>query len=404
MLDINCYRDETTFKKNVLQIIRKLQPITRSDIAVKTGLSMTSVTKFTSALIADGIVSEQGTLESTGGRKSSLLGINPEYAYVIGIDLGGFSSKFGVVRMDGSIVEEWFIPTVDENIMPITGMDITSLSEKIKSILAQYGPERILAICIGISGMVDHQLGKVIFCPNIAGWNNMMLADILQEEFNLPVFVDTSARCMALAEQYYGAGQDVPNQVFVSLGSYDIAAAIIIESQMFRGSHGFAGEIGHVMSSDTGANCTCGNTDCLELSATLKMIKSEICGKVANFSGYSPLRQMMPEHFTADDLMPDMIAQAMEAGDKQCYEAINQAGVRVGTALANMLNILNPDLVILGGGVIENFPGMMDTIRETVRKRALVTIQQNLEIQKAALGWRGSITGSASLAIARFFN
>jgi len=403
MIDINRYNQDTTKKKLVLQIINKQAAITRSELCADTGLSMTSVTKFTSSLIEDGIVQEKGALESTGGRKSVLLGINPEYGYIIGIDLGGYAVKCGVIRMDGSLISEWFIPNVDDNVMPIKCLDPDSLCNKIADILEQFGKERFMAICVGVSGMVDHAKGKIIFCPNIGGWDNILLTDILQERFGLPAFLDTSARCMALAEQHFGAGRNVPNQVFISLGSYDIAAAIIIESQMFRGSHGFSGEFGHVMSSDQGVVCTCGNFDCLELSATMKMILGKIYQDISQYNGFSPLRQLMPNITRTLDITPEVVRKAMESGDKQCYDAINIAGVRVGTALANMLNILNPELVIIGGGVAENFPSIMNTIQETVRKRALVTIQQNLDIRKASLGWQGAVIGSATLALLKFF-
>ena len=403
MIDINRYSQDTTMKKCVLQIINKHPSITRSELCARTGLSMTSVTKFTSALITDGIVQEQGSLESTGGRKSALLGINSEYSYIMGIDVGGYATKFGVIRMDGTLIAEWFIPSVDEDVMPIRGMMLEDVCKKIEEILNQFGRERFMAICVGVSGMVDNKAGKIIFCPNLGGWDNIQLTDFLRDRFGLPAYLDTSARCMALAEQHFGEGKNSPNQVFISLGSYDIAAAIIIESKMFRGSHGFAGEFGHVMSSDTGVQCTCGNLDCLELSATMKMIMGNIYGKIQSFNGYSPLRQLVPNITRALDISPEMVRRAMEAGDKQCYEVISLAGIRVGTALANMLNTLNPELVLIGGGVIENFPGMLDTIQETVRKRALVTIQHNLDIRQAALGWRGAVIGSAVLALLDFF-
>lgn len=393
------YAQDTTMKKDVLKTIYAHKKITRAEIGEKTGLSMTSVTKFTRSLIEDTIVHECGTLESTGGRKTTLLAINPEYAYIIGVDLGGYADKIAIVRMDGSLVREWYIPDENSATQLITaGIGYKGLCDRIEQIFNQYGRKRFLAVCVGVSGMVDHQNGHIVFCPNLSGWDGFDLSDQLAKRFDIPVFVDTSARCMALAEYHYGCGQNVAHQIFVSLGYSSIAAALIVDHKLYRGSQSFAGEIGHVMSSDEGVTCTCGNVDCLELSATLKMIISRVYGKVKDFSGLSPLRQHLPSDFTLADISAALIEQAIESGDKQCYEVIHDAGVKIGTALANMLNMLNPELVIIGGGVMEHFPDILKIVRDTVRKRSLITVQQNLEIKKATLGWRGSVIGSTVMA------
>jgi len=402
MININRYNEDTTLKKKVLQIIYERGKVSRSELTEIMSLSITSVVKFVSVLIADGVVIESGTLESTGGRKTSLLSIDPEYAYILGIDIGGFSTKMGVVRMDGTMVEDWFIPTESREV-PVIGMSCTEIIGKIGDIFTKYSKEHFMAICVGISGMVDSQKGKVIFCPNISGWDNVMLADILGSEFGLPVFVDTSARCMALAEQRFGVGRGVTDQIFISLGNFDISSAIIINSQIFRGSFGFAGEFGHVTSSTEGIRCTCGNYDCLELAATVKMIVMCISNEMQNIKGYSPLKQLLPDN-VEERQMPALIVKAMEAGDKLCYETVMKAGKSVGIALSNLLNILNPELVVLGGGVVELFPVILDMIRETVRERALVTVQKNMEIRKSELGWQGAVMGSAILALMKHFN
>jgi len=392
-----------TKKKDVLEIIFTHKKITRAELVSITGLSMTSVTKFVKNLMNDGIVTECGTLESTGGRKTTLLGINPDYAYVIGVDIGGYADKLGVVRMDGSLVKEWYIPASEKQSSTI-GIAFDELCARIDQIIIQFGRAKVLAICIGISGMVDHQSGRIVFCPNLVGWNNLNLADELQKQMQIPVFVDTSTRCMALAEYTFGTGSGIANQVFISLGYSSIAAALIIDHKIYRGNQSFAGEIGHVMSSDEGQRCTCGNIDCLELSATLKMIIERVYENVRTFNGMSPLRQLLPVGFTKADITPAIIEQAIEAGDKQCYEVVHDAGIKVGTVLANMLNMIDIGTVIIGGGVIFHFPGMLETIKDTVRKRALITVQQNLEIKIASLDWHGSIIGSAILAQQAFFS
>lgn len=401
MIDINRYNNDMTLKRKVLRIIYERGKVTRGELTEIMGLSMTSVVKFVGELINDGIVIDNGTLESTGGRRTSLLGINPEYAYILGIDIGGFATKIGVVRMDGTIVEDWFIPAENSRV-PVVSMSLPEIKVKVGDIISKYGKSRFMAICAGISGMVDSRVGKVIFCPNISGWDNVMFTEIMSSEFGIPAFIDTSARCMALAEQRFGCGREVENQIFVTLGNFDISSAIIIKSQIYRGSFGFAGEIGHVTSSNEGIRCTCGNYDCLEIAATVKMIVTSIINEINNIKGFSPLKQMLTENIEERE-MPDLIVKAMEAGDKLCYETVMKAGKSVGIALSNLLNVLNPELVILGGGVIDLFPAIIGMIKETVRERALVTVQKNLEIRKSGLGWQGAVIGSAMLALMEHF-
>jgi predicted NBD/HSP70 family sugar kinase len=403
MVDLRRYNSDTTLRKKVLQIIFEKRSITRNELSKITGISLTSVTKFVGSLIADGIVIESGALESTGGRRSSLVSINPEYAYIIGVDLGGYSTKLGIVKMDGSVLGERFIKTKDSDIVPVVGFTIDELINNIEELITEHGEEKLMAICVGVSGMVDYNKGRIIFCPNISGWNDLTIADILNKRFGVPVFVDTSARCMALAEQHFGAGRGFPDQFFISLGTYSIASALIINSQLFRGSFGFSGEIGHVMSSNEGVLCTCGNYDCLELSATLKVIIDNIYYAIRNYNGFSPLRQMLPSDPSDWNLTPELVLEAIRKGDKQCYQTVMYAAKSIGIALSNMLNILNLELIILGGGVIELFPNIIVAITETIKERAAAVTQNNIKIKKAELGWRGSIIGSATLALVEFF-
>lgn len=394
-MDLYRYKNDSENKKNILRIIYNEEGISRSDLIERTGLSLPTVIKFVSEFISDGAVEESGTLESTGGRKSSLLRVNPDFAYILGIDVGAHSIKLGVVRINGDIVEKEILPTGQD--ISGGGLSLNDISVKIERFLDKYGKDRFIGIGTGISGMIDRK-GNVIFCPNISGWDGISIVEILEKRFGLPVFVDTSSRCMALAEQWFGSGKGVENQVFVSIG-YSIGAGIIADSQVFRGNGGFSGELGHIQVGEDGVRCTCGNYGCLELYATLPMIIHDIKKRVERHSGYSPIKTMVKD---IDGINKDVIAQALEKGDKVVYEAIMDVGKLIGIALANMANILNPELIILGGGVIENFPAIVGKIEITIKERALVTVQQNLSVGKSLLGWDGPIKGSTVMLIRKF--
>lgn len=394
-MDLYRYKNDSENKKNILRIIYREGGISRNDLIERTGLSLPTVIKFVTEFIGDNAVEEFGTLESTGGRKSSRLRVKPDFAYIVGIDVGAYSIKLGVVRINGEIVEKEIMPWDQEISAGDASLD--KLCTKIQGLLDKHGKDNFIGIGTGISGMVDRK-GNVIFCPNISGWDGISIVEILQQRFGVPVFADTSSRCMALAEQWFGAGKGVENQVFVSIG-YSIGSGIIVDSQVFKGSGGFSGELGHTQVSEDGIRCTCGNYGCLELYATLPMIIQDVKKRIEAHNGYSPIKTMIPG---VGGINRDVMAQALEKGDKVVYEAVMDVGRLIGIALANLANILNPELIILGGGVIENFPVIVGKIERTIKERALVTIQQSLSVRKSLLGWDGPVKGSAVMVIRKF--
>lgn len=398
------YRNESKNKKNVLKTIydynRRGNFVTRNILSEETELSFATIIRFVTELLADGIIEEFDELESTGGRKPISLRINPNYAYVISVDIGTFSVKIAVVKMNGELIQKQIFP-VKDNCVPTKGLSIDELCVKLEDIIAEYGDERLLGIGVGVSGMVNCKEGRIIFCPNIRGWDNILICSLLEEKFNVPVFLDTSPRCMALAEQWFGIGQNVNNQIFASFGYGSIGSGIIIESKLFRGSGDFAGELGHVQVVSEGFLCTCGNRGCIEGYVTLPMIVMAIQDAVNENIGFSPIKLMVD---STNDINKDIIVKALDEGDKIAGNIIAETGRFMGVALADMANLFNPDLIVLGGGVIESFPQLIDEVKRTIKKRSLVTIQRNLRIEKSALGLDASIIGGAILVLQEFFS
>ena len=398
MADLYKFKNESENKKNVLRTIYREEKISRNDLIEKTGLSPASVINFVSDFIAEGIVEEHGELESTGGRRPMLLRVYPDYAYIVGVDVGTYSAKIGIVNINGKIIEKEVVP-VDDRHIPTKGLSPDELCARLEVLLGKHDREKLLGIGVGISGMVDFSEGWVIFCPKISGWNDVPVVSLLWEKFKVPVCLDTSARCMALAEQWFGAGRGIKDQVMALIGYGSIGAGIIIDSRIYRGADGFAGELGHIQVGDSDIRCTCGNYDCLELYATLPLIIKRIREKAERYTGYSPLKAMVA---SAGDIDRDVVVKALEAGDKIAGEIIVQTGRLIGLTLANVANLFNPRLLILGGGVIETFPVIVEEAARIVKERSLITVQQKLKVEKAALGWDGAVKGSAVLVLDEF--
>jgi len=389
-MDLFMFKAQSENKKSILRSVFKSNSLSRNTLADALGLSSATVSKLVFELIESGVIEEYGEMESTGGRKPVTLRIKPNFAYIISVDIGSFYTRIGVVQLDGTIAEKRMLPTA--------GFFVENLFGLIEELLTRYRKSKIIGIGVGISGMVNYQTGRVIFCPNIKGWDNISLVELLQNKYGITAFLDTSSRGMAIAEYWFGVGKQIQNQIFVSIG-HGIGAGIIIDSRIFRGSSGFSGELGHIQVDEGGMLCTCGNYGCLENYVTVPLVISKVALLLQENTSYSPLRYMIND---IKELNADILIKALETGDKIVYQALMETGKQIGIALANIANFINPELIVLGGGLVESFPIIVDEAARIIKERSLVTIQQDLKIRKSSLGNDGPILGSALLIINKF--
>lgn len=388
-------------KKKILKNIFDQKEITRAELVKNVELSNLTVTKLVGELIKQGIVIESGSISSAVGRHPAMLKINPDYKYAVGIDIGSYSLKIGVVKLNGEMLEYEEIKNVYEKGMADT-ISIDDVCEYINVLLEKYGRDKFIGIGIGISGIVDCVEGKVVFCPNIRGYNECRLADEISSRVNLPVVLDTTARNMALAEIYFGAGEGIANQVFVSLGHRTISSGIVVDSKLFRGANGFAGEIGHNrVEGKENTICTCGNYGCLELSATMAMVIHRIAKELKAFEGYSPAKLIIKD---LNNIDPDEIVESYKMGDRIVVSAVEEAADDVGKILADVVNVFNPNLIVLGGGFVERVPEIVSLIDRRVKKRCLVPVRPYLKIEKSKLGVAGTVLGGAMQIIGEYIN
>ena len=382
----------------ILNHIRQEGKITRSELTEVSGFKLLTVTKTVSRFLEDGIIIEAGHESSTGGRKATLLSINPHFRYTLAVDLGSSRTHIGVVGMDGSIVEQKVLTPGSSSIVK-QNASAEELLPHLRALVKKYGKKNILGLGIGISGVVHHDEGRIVFCPNLRAWNDIDVNKTLGEALEIPVFVDTAARCMALAEYTLGAGKGIPNQISISIGN-SVAAGIIIDGQVYRGADGAAGEIGHTSVRSDGALCTCGNSGCLEMYVTQGIITKTVEKTLATFRGFSPLKAMLKDRTMPT---PDEIRIAAEQGDKVALDVLNCSAVNMATAIGYLANILNPSLIVLGGSTINSFPTLAKDIERIVRHRGFTVTHQNLTIRTAKLADSAGMVGAALQVIDDFF-
>lgn len=388
----------TGAKKEILKKIFRRRSITRAELSASLGLSVLTVSKAVSSLIEDGIVKEGDVMESSGGRRPTCLSIDPSYAKIVAIDIGSYSFKIGVVSLDGSVVEH---QTILNDSLPAPAPTRTheEIEALIQTYIDRYSYEKLLGIGIGVSGVVNHISRKVVFAPNITGIDPD-IARRLEQRFHLPVALDSSARCMALAEKTFGDPEQASNFMFVSIGN-GVGAALVVDSQLLMGAQGFSGELGHLKVGGDDILCSCGNRGCLELYITIPMIVQKVVEELSAANIFSLLKQS-PEHL--QNIKIADIVEAYENGDKTAIRVIQNAASKLGFALSLAVNLVNPKRIVLGGGLPKVFPKIADITERYVLENSLTPCVQDLSISLPSFQDDSSIVGSATQFIIQVFD
>lgn len=341
--------------------------------------------------IEKGYLVEQGSIPSNGGRRRVLLATDPGFARLLGIDIGRFHTRVVVTDFAGNVLAYKWMPTE-----PLRGKDLllAAIHAEVRSSLA--GFPGVAAIGISHSGVVDAEAGKVLFWPMVKGWDDLPIRQIFQDAHGLPVFIaGDGVRAMAIAEQRFGHGRGLRNFVLVSVGM-GIGAAIFFDGHLYVGCDGLAGELGHMTVEENGEICSCGNRGCLELSAS----GPAIVGKIGYELGRGVVSSLT--HDAAENGPPpslEAVVAAARNGDRLAERVLSEAGTHLGTALASMVNLLNPEKVILAGTVPQAAGEvLLSPLLYNLRQRALPQAVRGLEIVVSQFGEEAAAVGTTLVA------
>jgi len=309
-----------------------------------------------------------------------------------GIDLGATKTLSLVVDAAGSLLAEDIRPTLASE-----GPDavIARMADSLRESLNKAGlPQRRLA-AVGIStpGPVDHARGVVTHPPNLPGWRDVPLVSRLQQELGLPCFLENDANAAAVAEHRFGAGRGARHMLFITVGS-GIGGGIIIDGALYRGVSGGAGEVGHMILNEDGPPCGCGRRGCLESYSSGIAIATEGMDLAARQPD-SPLARIAAED---PPLTAEAVHRAARDGDDAAREIIIRAGRRLGEGIAGLINILNPELIVLGGSLTKMGDIYLAPAREAAATQAFPQHWRDVRIVEVALGDESPALGAASLA------
>lgn len=308
----------------------------------------------------------------------------------IGVDVGGTNVKIALVNDEGKIIYSNSIPTHAEMGYEYT---INSMKDAIRELLKETKLEAtdVEGIGFGFPGQIDCQKGIVRLAPNIPGWINIPIAEIIEKEFGIPTRVDNDVRTAALGELNYGAGIGCQNMVCITVGT-GIGSGLVINGKLVRGASNAAGELGHIkLNMSGGPLCGCGDRGCLEAYASgpsiVAMAEEYIRG--GKSTRYRELAN--PE------ITPYIVSVAAKEDDPVAKQIFKIMGEYIGMGLTSVVNLLNPEKIIIGGGVAAAGDILFDPIKETIAKRAMTIQKEAVEIVPAQLGNNAGVIGASLL-------
>ena len=388
-------RPQSEKRARILRYVRRKGTTSRGEMGAEFSLDKKAVSIIVDDLLGSGILARNGRAGTRPGRPSDLLSLNAGYASVMGIDLGATHVTGILTDLAGTVLDRAFF-----EIRP--GLSVDLILQQMKNIggrllSSDRAPGRVTQVGICVPGFVQPSRGVSIVAENIPGWRDVPVRGIFEAAFGTPVIVNDCSRALAMAEKWLGPGRDADDFLVLDLG-YGIGMGIMAAGTVYSGSAWKSGEIGHTVVVPRGEPCVCGNLGCLETVASGRAIarKAEAAISARKSRLLGELTHGIAREVTAQD-----VAIAASMGDAFCRKLLRDAGTAIGGVLACAVNILNPALVVLGGGLVSAGALFTDAIRDGLTQRAMPWIREETRLEVSKLGVDGSARGSALMAAER---
>lgn len=314
----------------------------------------------------------------------------------LGIDLGGSNISAALMSSEGKLL---CLEKIETQARQGPAAVIRRLIELARSL--QSGEKtsgfKIRAMGIGVPGILCLENGLVRFSPNLPGWKNIQLLKPLQDELKIPVIMDNDANVAAFGEKWQGAGRKYQHMVMFTLGT-GVGGGIIFKGHILHGHCDAAGELGHITVLPDGPRCACGNRGCLEAMSSGTAIARE--GQALLKNGHRGVLERLSRQ--NGGVTAKLVFQAARQGDAKAHRIVEKAGQYLGIGIANVINLLNPEAVVLGGGVASAGEILLSPVRREVRKRALKELSACTKIHAAKLGERAGVFGAVGIAVQAF--
>ena len=368
---------------------------TITELAKELDLSVPTVTKFIDEMCTEGYLNDYGKLETAGGRHPSLYGLNPDSGYFMGVELCATEVNIGVINFKGDMVHvKRHIPFVSSNTLQSLDEFCGIIKEFMDEVTLD--KEKLLNINVNLIGRVNSDLG---YSYSVFNLSERPLTEILSEKLGgFRVSIDNDTRAMAYGEFMQGIVRNEKNVLFINV-SWGLAAGIIIDGKMYKGRSGFSGEFGHNYGYDNEILCHCGKKGCIETEASGLALHRILLKQLAK--GKSSIIQQMKEDVSQITL--DDIIEAVEREDMLCIELVEELGMKLGTHIAGLVNIFNPEMVVIGGLLSQTGDYLIQPIASTLRKYTLNLMIYDSFIVQSKLKDKAGIVGACMVARSRLF-
>jgi N-acetylglucosamine repressor len=377
----------------ILRYVQQNEPSSRYDIARACGLSNSTVSTLIAELMEIGIIKNVGEGPSIGGRRPVVLGINEEAGHVIAVDVGSTSITCGRVDLHAKIHDKLTIRASKD---PATSLAETV--ELVKTVhdqaVSQESPP-ILGIGVATAGYVRPATGIVVSASNL-GWRDVDLGQEIQSATGLPTLVGNNANAAALGELYYGAGAGVANFVYVAIGN-GIGTGLVLDGQLYRGARNGAGELGHTAVAADGPTCSCGRVGCLESLAS---------GSAIEYMARTALPDVPRQGGSTPEsarITAEVVFRRAQAGDTAAAAIVDTALNYLAIGIGNMVNLINPDQVILGGGITRSGSYFMAHFLPKIRPRLVPEQNGQVQFALSESNEDSGLRGAATLVIQQLF-
>jgi predicted NBD/HSP70 family sugar kinase len=366
----------------VLNAVKNHGPISRTDLAQLTGLSPASISNISSALIQTGLIFEKESGDSSGGRKPVLLALDPRGGYVIGIKLTEFQVSATLTDLEATVIlnRSAAMDSKDPQVI------LEYLSAMVQDIIAsQHIPQgKLLGIGLGLAGIISTQEGVLRYSP-VFGWRNLPIGQILKDKLNVPVYLDNDVNTLTITEQLFGAGRGTDNFLIVTVGR-GVGLGIVVNGRIYHGFQGGAGEFGHTVCDEQGPLCDCGKHGCLET-----YVADPFLLQAAN--------RILPQ--PAGDI--EEVIRLAKQGQSDLQTIFTIAGRKLGQGIANLINVLNPQLIIISGEGVRAGDLLFDPMRSAIRTNTIEGLADDTRIQIDSWEDFAWARGAASLVLQELF-
>jgi glucokinase-like ROK family protein len=380
-------------RSRAFEILKSTRILSRPELAQQTGLSRATIALLMEDLLRVGVAQHVGLGDSTGGRPPALLEFNPDAAYALGASMRDHQWRVVITNLDAKVLHRADVPV--RNLTPEAA--VAALAEEVTTIIGGIDRTRLLpAIGLGTPGLVDMYSGVIKSAVDV-GWYEVPIRAMVEAQLKLPTFVANRSKVGALAEYWHGAKSGLREIIYISIGT-GVSAGIVHAGELYVGVNSSAGELGHVTVLPDGPQCRCGNRGCLQQLVSEPAIADRARARLRE-GGDTLLWTMVgnyPERVTAE-----MVFQAAEQDDALALALVQETVHYLGIAIANLVNLFNPELIVLGGQVGQHSRVMIGPLLEEVRKRALSYPLSATKIVTSALGSDASAIGAAVLVLQR---